>query len=64
MVAGVITNPRVPSVKAVNLYQKGLTSDKPSSLEQGLGINRPPHKGTSFWEKVAVPQTGKAVEGF
>ena len=54
--------PNVPDVKQVNLYQNGFISVKGSVLH-GPGIVLPPQYGTVLWLKVAIPHTGKAVEG-
>ena len=61
-----MVNPRVPVVKQVNLYQKGLRSPYAalSFSQPGTGIERPPQAGTVCCVKVDVPHTGKAVPGF
>ena len=65
MVMGVISNPRVPETKQVNLYQNGFLSwNSAAELAQGAGIDLSPQIGTLDCEKVVEPQTGKAVPGF
>jgi len=59
---GLILKPSVPDWKQVNLYQYGLTSV--TSAQLLVGTDLPPQSGTLACEKVLVPQTGKAVDGF
>lgn len=63
MVLGVITKPKVPALKQVNLYQNGFLSVSGVGL-QGPGTCLSPQIGTEIMLKVSVPHTGKAVPGF